>query len=589
MRIRKLLNISASVLLAIVLLSLTWSILESSAQANEIKVSPASVSDSNVALPAASGVQTDVVRITIIHLNDVYEISPVRGGAMGGLARIATLKQQLLAQNPNTFITFSGDMYSPAALSTAIYYSDMGGDNEPFDGIQVVKVMNTIGLDYMTFGDHEFNTLYGEPFSVATNHFFRNLNQSEFSIVSSNVFSTNGQSFSTPNTTVKVNDTFTVSNESGASATIGIFGVTENIRGDMVGISQTNIISASEIQVASLTNEGADVIIALTHQRLEHDQSMSQQFSDTIDLILGADDHDPKRSDLTSTPPIYKSSSSLENVYVVDLYYDTATNSVVGITPTLMAITSTITENAQTKAVADEWLQRGFQAFAREGISPTEVIVQTPVDLDGFAGTIRYTSTTLTRLIGDGFTNAAISNITATTPYSGHLAFYASGNLRLDDNLPAESNVIWYDIMRTFPTTDSLSTVEISGNVLTALLGSPTANEGTGSYILQSSNVTYSGGWLIDGKPIDSNGTYWISTTKEIADALIQFFGATLVKEHTIDTQQATANELKRQYSSPTAVHYSDLGARPGPWLWLSAILMLTAAGLIAWRWRLLR
>ena len=31
------------------------------------------------------------VRVTILHINDVYEIAPVEGGRSGGLARVATL------------------------------------------------------------------------------------------------------------------------------------------------------------------------------------------------------------------------------------------------------------------------------------------------------------------------------------------------------------------------------------------------------------------------------------------------------------------------------------------------------------------
>ena len=41
-----------------------------------------------------------IVRITLLQLNDVYEITPVANGKEGGLARVAKLRQQLLAQNP---------------------------------------------------------------------------------------------------------------------------------------------------------------------------------------------------------------------------------------------------------------------------------------------------------------------------------------------------------------------------------------------------------------------------------------------------------------------------------------------------------
>lgn len=50
----------------------------------------------------ASPALAENVNITFLQLNDVYEITPVSGGKSGGLARVATLKQQLKRQNPRT-------------------------------------------------------------------------------------------------------------------------------------------------------------------------------------------------------------------------------------------------------------------------------------------------------------------------------------------------------------------------------------------------------------------------------------------------------------------------------------------------------
>jgi len=38
---------------------------------------------------------------TVLHLNDVYEISPLENGKVGGLARVATLRKKLLKEDPN--------------------------------------------------------------------------------------------------------------------------------------------------------------------------------------------------------------------------------------------------------------------------------------------------------------------------------------------------------------------------------------------------------------------------------------------------------------------------------------------------------
>ena len=52
----------------------------------------------------------DVVSVTLIQMNDVYEITPVAGGKEGGLARVATLRKQLLSQNANTVTILAGDL-----------------------------------------------------------------------------------------------------------------------------------------------------------------------------------------------------------------------------------------------------------------------------------------------------------------------------------------------------------------------------------------------------------------------------------------------------------------------------------------------
>ncbi|MCR4290832.1 MAG: metallophosphoesterase [Candidatus Scalindua sp.] len=87
----------------------------------------------------------------MLHLNDVYEIDLVSGGTQGGLARVATLKKQLLNKNQNTYAIMAGDLFSPSALGTAPY---KGGR---LDGRQMVATMNKLGLGYITFGNHEFD------------------------------------------------------------------------------------------------------------------------------------------------------------------------------------------------------------------------------------------------------------------------------------------------------------------------------------------------------------------------------------------------------------------------------------------------
>ena len=66
--------------------------------------------------------------VTILHLNDVYEISPVEGGKFGGLARVATVIERLRTERAPLLTTLGGDYLSPSALGTA----RIDGERMPF-------------------------------------------------------------------------------------------------------------------------------------------------------------------------------------------------------------------------------------------------------------------------------------------------------------------------------------------------------------------------------------------------------------------------------------------------------------------------
>src|SRR5437773_6208522 len=89
--------------------------------------------------------------VTILHFNDVYEITPVEAGKAGGLARFARFRAGLKAQHPELLTTFGGDFVSPSALGTARV------NGERLAGRQMVAVLNLVGIDWATFGNHEFD------------------------------------------------------------------------------------------------------------------------------------------------------------------------------------------------------------------------------------------------------------------------------------------------------------------------------------------------------------------------------------------------------------------------------------------------
>ena len=57
------------------------------------------------------------VRVTLLQVNDVYQFAPVDGGARGGLARVLTLRKQIMSESPHALYLLAGDTISPSVES----------------------------------------------------------------------------------------------------------------------------------------------------------------------------------------------------------------------------------------------------------------------------------------------------------------------------------------------------------------------------------------------------------------------------------------------------------------------------------------
>ncbi len=104
------------------------------------------------AQPTAQEAAPTPVTVTVVHLNDVYEILPVEGGKSGGLARVATVIQQFEGDSAPRHrsrwaATTCRRRRSAPPSSTA----------QPLAGRQMVDVLNATGVDWATFGNHEFD------------------------------------------------------------------------------------------------------------------------------------------------------------------------------------------------------------------------------------------------------------------------------------------------------------------------------------------------------------------------------------------------------------------------------------------------
>ncbi|CAK8713848.1 5'-nucleotidase (EC) [Candidatus Electrothrix gigas] len=430
------------------------------------------------------------VSITLLQMNDVYEIDPVNGGKEGGLARVATLRDQLLRRNPDTITVLAGDLFSPSALGTAPYKDGR------LNGKQMVATMNVLGLDYITFGNHEFD-LKKEPF-------YDRLKESEFTWISSNCFTENGTAF--PGVLEdKILDIKGVK--------VGFFAVTLT-KNQVDYVTYKDPFEIAQQKVAELRPK-VDILIALTHLNKDDDIRLAEKFP-AIDLILGGHEHENMQFWRgKGFTPVFKADANARTVYIHDLSYNRSAGAgeapakKLTITSKLQQITDALPDQPQTAEVVKKWREIGYTGFSKDGFDPEQVVATSDVDLDGLEASVRNSSTKLTELIADAMLTAADK---------AQLSIYNGGAVRIDDVLPA-GNITEYDIIRILPFGNHVFTVTMKGSLLEKTLNKGEESKGEGGF-LQTGNVSGGKGkpWLIQGKVLDQDAQYTVA----ILDYLIK-------------------------------------------------------------------
>ncbi len=449
-------------------------------------------------MSSASAAWAEVIRVTFLQLNDVYEITPVEGGQWGGLARVATLRQMLIEENPNTYTVLSGDFLSPSALGTARV------NGERLAGAQMVATLNTLGLDYVTFGNHEFD--------IKAEQLLARLAESSFQWISSNVMQANGEPF--PN--VLPSTILTVSGEEGGQVKIGLVGTTlSSNQQDYVQYQEP--IAALQQQVDEIKDD-VDIIVALTHLSLEQDKQAAADIPE-IDLILGGHEHeniqqwrfdqvsDQAAGCIEHPTPILKADANARTVYVVDLLYDTETRCF-EIVSNLQPITAALADDPATAKTVDTWQAIGFEGFRSSGFEPNELVAVFPDMLDGLEASVRNHPTSLTDLIATAMLNTSERE----TGTAADLSIFNSGSIRIDDVIPP-GRITQYDVIRILPFGGNVLTVEMQGDLLARVLDQGKKNQGTGGY-LQTANVAWdetAQQWLVKEQAIDLNRTYRVA------------------------------------------------------------------------------
>lgn len=444
-------------------------------------------------IPSAQTVApSDTVRITLIHLNDVYQFTPLGSGHVGGLARVATLRKQILAGSPNTLTLFAGDTLAPSVEST----SQLGG--KPLQGQQMIDAWNALGVDYAVPGNHEFD--FGDDVLR------ERIRGSHFPWLAANIFDNHtGRPFDglQPYKLLEV-----------AGVKVGIFGLLLPETEVSSSVSQdTNIrdvCSTAKPVVSRLRALGATVIIALTHLEVEDDRELAH--CAPVDVIIGGHEH-VHIEDHSTGVPIFKVEADAKELGRVTLEVDGRTGTVRKVDWKTYPITDAIPD--------DPTFVQAMQKYAPLTTELAERVGSTPVPLDARKIEVRSQETNLGSLVADALRQAAGTDV----------ALVNGGAIRGDTVFPA-GELTRREMLSIFPYRDQLVRLQVTGAVLqTALENAVSKSEDLADppgRFLQVSGLRFAFDpsrpkgqrvlcVTVGGKPLSSAATYSLAMPSFIA------------------------------------------------------------------------
>ena len=432
------------------------------------------------ALPVV-GQNSETVRITILHVNDTYQFIPVEGGKLGGLARVRTIRNEVIKENPNTLFTLGGDTLSPSV------------ESRTYRGAQMIDAWKAIGLDYAVFGNHEFD--------LKTDELLKRMKESTFTWLGANVVDTKtGKLFGdTP--------PFVIREIGGVK--IGIVGLllpeAKETSSMEPHIQVTDYCETAKALVPKMKEAGANTIIGLTHMFMSQDKNVS--WCADFDLILGGHEHTLLQSSANGTP-IFKMTADAREVGKFDLFIDKKTGKMVSMDWRIIPVNDSIPDAPEFAPVVAKYKDLIEQLSVKVGA--------TSVPLDALSYSSRTKETNVGNFVADAYRNVTGADI----------GFVNGGSIRAD--LLYNPGVLTKrDVLSILPFNNPIVKIEVSGKTLMGVLEHGVARsreDNEPGRFPQVSGMKFKfdasklpGQRIVEatvaGKPIDPSALYTIATS----------------------------------------------------------------------------
>ena len=462
----------------------------------------------------------DAKELVILHFNDTHARvkSVEKDGVVTGVGfdRIAQYKQDLLKENPNVLMLDAGDTLHGQPIATLS------------QGESIVKILNLMGIDAFTPGNHDFN--YG----------FARLQELEkmmnFPIVSANVMDKSGKEVFKPYV-IKEMDGFKV----------GIFGLStpetsyKTNPKNVETIDFTDTIAAAKKSVEALEKENVDVIIALTHLGLDQGDDTSDKVAeavDGIDLVIDGHSHTTLEEGRMVKNTLIASTGEYDKAFGI-VTLKIANGEVTEKSAKLMAAADTkdIVPHPDVVALLAD-IDKGLNEILSEKIGTSTVM------LDGARENVRTKETNFGQLVADAMLDATGAEV-ALTNGGGIRASIEAGDITKNH------------IVTSFPFGNYLVTKEVKGKDIKAAL-----EHGLSKYPEQNGGFPHVAGitftfntanpagsrvsdLMIGGSPVDMEKAYLFVTNDFMAAGGDDY---TMLKPYATVNEYAAFDEILVNY-----------------------------------------
>lgn len=371
---------------------------------------------------------TWAAEIVILHTNDVHGrlVSHMPQNAeneIGGMVRLATLVEEIREEY--------GDKVLLLDAGDAIHGTNVVN---LFGGLSAIEVMNTVGYDAFTLGNHDFN--YGQDVLL------ERMADAKFPFLAANVTTESGSLLGYSALIQEVD-----------GLRVGIIGVIDEETPVLTHPKNVEgLVFHDPIEIASslakrLRGE-VDLLIALTHIGYANDVELAKAAPE-FDVIVGGHSHTILEDAVdVGGVLIVQSHEYANNLGFLRLVVED--KKIVKYERNLIPVTHTIPKNAKVQAVVDEW-----DALLQERLN--QVVGTTEVSWDGERANVRTGETNLGNLIADVMRDAVGADI----------AFMNGGGIRASIG---SGDVTVGDIYTVLPFDNTLALIQLRGmDILDAL------------------------------------------------------------------------------------------------------------------------